>query len=219
MSPSTATKRRICINKAAFPSIALSLLMFVAGCKTGTAGKVVSVSVDPTGVNIVIGNSQQFNATVQDTFNTSVTWAVSGGSANGTISSTGLYKAPAAQPIPAQVTIIATSVKDPTKSGMATVTITKTSQPSNVTVQVSPATVNVATYSTQLFTVTVAGSTNTGVSWLVNGQQGGSRTLGFISSSGFYIAPGNVPTTSDGNGGAEGATTLLDAAAAGGGKH
>ena len=118
-----------------------------------------------------------------------------------------MYTAPAAQPTPAQVTIIATSVKDTTKSGTATVTITKTSQPSNVTVQVSPATVSIANYTTQLFTATVSGSTNTGVTWLVNGQQGGSRTLGFISSSGFYVAPGNVPTASDGNGGNV-ATTL-----------
>jgi hypothetical protein len=207
MPPSTVTNRRVCRTRAAFPLIALGLVCLMTGCKTGTAGKVVSVSVDPTGVNIVIGNSQQFNATVLDTFNTAVTWAVAGGSANGTISGTGLYTAPAAQPIPAQVTIIATSVKDPTKSGTATVTITKTSQPSNVTVQVSPATVNVANYTTQLFTATVSGSTNTGVTWLVNGQQGGSRTVGFISASGFYVAPGNVPTTSDGNGGNV-ATTL-----------
>ena len=190
MLRSTATNRHLRLTNAALPLIAFGLVCLMAGCKTGTAGKVVSVSVDPTGVNIVIGNSQQFNATVQDTFNTGVTWTVAGGAADGAISSTGLYTAPAAQPTPAQVTIVATSVKDPTKSGTATVTITKTSQPSNVTVQVSPATVSIANYTTQLFTATVSGSTNTGVTWLVNGQQGGSRTLGFISSSGFYAAPG-----------------------------
>ncbi len=94
MPPSTATNRRTRLTKAALPLIALGLVCLLAGCKTGTAGKVVSVSVDPTGVNIVIGNTQQFNATVQDTFNTAVTWTVAGGSANGTISSTGLYTAP-----------------------------------------------------------------------------------------------------------------------------
>src|SRR5580698_6857737 len=207
MPPSTVTNRRVCRTRAAFPLIALGLVCLLASCKTGTAGKVVSVSVDPTGVNIVIGNSQQFNATVLDTFNTAVTWAVAGGSANGTISTTGLYTAPTTVPTPAQVVIIATSLKDSTKTGTATVTITKTSQPSNVTVSVSPATVSIANYSTQLFTATVSGSTNTAVTWVVNGQQGGSRTLGFISPSGFYVAPGNVPTTSDGNGGNV-ATTL-----------
>src|ERR1700677_1093661 len=213
MLRSTATNRHLRLTNAALPLIAFGLVCLMAGCKTGTAGKVVSVSVDPTGVNIVIGNSQQFNATVQDTCNTGVTWTVAGGAADGAISSTGLYTAPAAQPTPAQVTIVATSVKDPTKSGTATVTITKTSQPSNVTVQVSPATVSIANYTTQLFTAPVSGSTNTGVTWLVNGQQGGSRTLGFISSSGFYVAPGNVPTASDGNGGNI-ATTLTVTAVA-----
>src|ERR1700722_2838018 len=115
MPPSTVTNRRVCRARAAFPLIALGLVCLMTGCKTGTAGKVVSVSVDPTGVNIVIGNSQQFNATVLDTFNTAVTWTVSGGSANGTISSTGLYTAPVSVPTPAQVVIIATSEKDSSK--------------------------------------------------------------------------------------------------------
>ena len=79
MSPTTARSLRARASKGALSLIALGLVWLVAGCKTGTAGKVVSVSVNPTGVNIVIGNSQQFNATVLDTFNTAVTWAVAGG--------------------------------------------------------------------------------------------------------------------------------------------
>ena len=200
MRAGTVTNRRTRLKRAIVAVGALSCLLVFAGCKSGTAGKVVNVAVDPTGVNIVIGTTQQFNATVTDTFNTAVTWTVSGGSANGTISSTGLYTAPKTVPTPAQVVILATSQKDTSKTGTATVTITTKSVPSNVTVQVSPSTASIAGYSTQLFTASVTGSTNTGVTWLVNGQQGGSRTLGFISSSGFYVAPGNVPTTSDGNG-------------------
>ncbi len=212
MAPGTAVNRRIRMTTAILSLAAFSILLALAGCKSGTAGKVVTVNVDPTGVNVVINTTQQFNATVLDTFNTAVTWTVSGGSANGTISNTGLYTAPKTVPTPAQVVIIATSQKDTSKAGTATVTITTTSQPSNVTVNVSPSTVSIANYSTQLFTATVAGSTNTNVTWFVNGQQGGSRTLGFISSSGFYVAPGNVPTTSDGNGGNV-ATTLTVTAA------
>ncbi|HEY2820556.1 MAG TPA: hypothetical protein VGJ06_05890 [Candidatus Acidoferrum sp.] len=195
------------MRTAALPLLALSFLLTIAGCKSGTAGKVVTVTVDPTGVNVVIGKSLQFNATVTDTFNTAVTWTVSGGSANGSISSSGLYTAPATVPTPAQVVIIATSEKDTSKTGTATVTITTKPVPSNVTVLVSPLTASISSYSTQLFTATVTGSTNTNVTWLVNGQQGGSRTVGFISSTGFYVAPGNVPTASDGNGGNV-ATTL-----------
>jgi hypothetical protein len=205
MPPGIVTNERMRMATAILSLIVLSFLF--AGCKSGTAGKVVTVTVNPTGVNVVIGKTLQFNATVLDTFNTAVTWSVAGGSANGTISSTGLYTAPTAVPTPAQVVIIATSQKDKSRTGTATVTITATSVPSNVTVQVSPSTASIANYSTQLFTATVAGSTNTNVTWFVNGQQGGSRTLGFISASGFYIAPGNVPTASDGSGGNV-ATTL-----------
>jgi hypothetical protein len=213
MPPSTVTNRRTRMRTAALSLIALSILLFSGGCKSGTAGKVVTVTVGPTGVNVVIGKSLQFNATVLDTFNTAVTWTVAGGSANGSISSNGMYTAPATVPVPAQVVIIATSEKDTSKTGTATVTITTKSAPSNVTVQVSPSTASIASYSTQLFTAIVTGSTNTNVTWLVNGQQGGSRTLGFISSTGFYVAPGNVPTASDGGGGNV-ATTLTVTAVA-----
>ena len=86
---------------------ALSLVCIVlvaalaTGCKSGTAGKVISVQVSPTDVNVVISTTLQFSATVTDTNNRVVTWSVVGGSANGTISSTGLYTAPATVPSPA----------------------------------------------------------------------------------------------------------------------
>jgi hypothetical protein len=184
-----------------------ALVWTLAGCKTGTAGKVVSVSVAPTGVKVVVGTTLQMTATVLDTFNTAVTWSVAGGSANGTISGAGLYTAPAAQPNPAQVTITATSQKDTTSSGSATVTITTSAGPSNVTVVVTPGIVSVNNFGTQQFMALVSGATNTGVTWQVNGSNGGSRTVGFISAGGFYVASGNVPTISDGTGGVT-ATTL-----------
>ena len=112
------------MTKAVLSLVALPAVLLFGGCKSGTAGKVVSVSVDPTGVNLVINTTQQFNATVLDTFNTAVKWTVAGGGANGTISSTGLYTAPTTVPTPAQVVIIATSQKDTSKTGTATVTIT-----------------------------------------------------------------------------------------------
>ena len=74
------------------------------------------------------GATQQFAAAVAGTTNTTVTWSVNGvvggNSTVGTISTTGLYTAPAAVPSPDVVTIKATSVADPSKSGSATVTIT-----------------------------------------------------------------------------------------------
>ena len=185
----------------------LAAVMTVAGCKSGTAGQVVAVAVTPTGVDIVVATTQQMTATVTGTFNTAVTWSVAGGSANGTITASGVYTAPTTVPAPAQVTVTATSHKDPTKSGSATLTITTTAGPPNITVAVSPGAVSVANYGRQQFTAMVTGTANAGVSWQVNGTTGGSQTVGFISASGSYVAPGNVPTTSDGKGNVN-ATTL-----------
>ena len=175
--------------------------MSFAGCKSGTAGKVISVTVSPTGVNVVVGKTVQFTATVSDTTNQAVNWTVVGGSGEGTISSSGLYTAPASVPTPAQVTVMAISQKDTTKSATATVTVTATATPPTITVVVSPSAPSVASFTTQQFTATVTGSANTAVTWQVNGTNGGNQTVGFISAAGLYVAPGGVPTQSNGSGG------------------
>jgi hypothetical protein len=94
---------------------------------TGTAAQVVVVAVTPATVSVTTGATQQFAASVTGTSNTAVTWTASGtgcsGTTCGTISSTGLYTAPAAVPSPANVTVTATSVSDPSKSASASVTI------------------------------------------------------------------------------------------------
>jgi hypothetical protein len=180
----------------------------LSACKSGTAGRVISVSVQPNGINVKVATTVQFQATVSETFNQGVTWTASGG---GSISTTGLYTAPATVPTPAQVIVTATSQKDPTIFGAATVTITLTNQPSNVTVMVSPGTASVANFATQQFNATVTGTTNAAVTWQVQGIAGGSRSTGFISSSGLYVASGGVPTISDGHGGSTTTTFTVTA--------
>jgi hypothetical protein len=69
-----------------------------------------------------------------------------------------------------------------------------------VSVTVTPATPTVNNFATQQFTAAVTGTTNTAVTWQVNGVAGGSQATGFISSSGLFVAPGAVPTKSDGSG-------------------
>jgi hypothetical protein len=95
---------------------------------TGTAApQAVLVAVTPTTVSTTAGTNQQFAASVAGTSNTAVTWTASGtgctGTTCGTISSNGLYTAPATVPSPAIVTITATSVSDTSKSASAAVTI------------------------------------------------------------------------------------------------
>src|SRR6202048_4587319 len=78
-------------------------------------------------------------------------------------------------------------------------------------VSVSPSAANVATFGTQQFTASVNGSQSTAVTWEVNGIAGGSQTVGFVSTSGLYAAPGGVPTKSDGKG--ESVTTTVTVSA------
>jgi hypothetical protein len=100
-------------------------------------------------------------------------------------------------PNPAKVTVTATSQADSTKSGSDTITIASASA---VQVLVQPPTASVSDFRSQQFTATVTGSSNTAVTWQVNGVTGGSQKFGFISSSGLFVAPSAVPTKSDGQG-------------------
>src|SRR5215469_7550322 len=70
-----------------------------------------------------------------------------------------------------------------------------------VSVTISPSVVTMATLATQSFTATVTGSTNTAVTWQVNGVSGGSSTNGLVSTTvlgttneGIYLAPAGVPS-------------------------
>jgi uncharacterized protein (DUF1800 family) len=65
---------------------------------------------------------------------------------------------------------------------------------SNISVMIAPpsATLLVAGGS-QTFTATVNGSTDTVVTWSVNGIQGGDAQVGFINDAGVYVAPDNIP--------------------------
>jgi hypothetical protein len=153
----------------------------------------VSVTVSPATAQVVTGGHQQFSAEVAGTSNTSVLWSVAGtgcsGTACGTISTSGLYTAPSKAPTPNQVTVIATSVADSSKSGSATVVIHE-----QVSVAVSPAAMYVVIGGSQQFTATVSGSSNTGVSWSLAGSGCSGSACGTISPSGLYFAPPTVPT-------------------------
>jgi hypothetical protein len=71
----------------------------------------------------VSATQQQFTATVQNATDQNITWAVTGGNANGTIDTSGLYTAPAIVPNPANVTVTATAQADPSKPGTGTISL------------------------------------------------------------------------------------------------
>jgi hypothetical protein len=153
----------------------------------------VGVSVSPAAVQVVTGGSQQFTATVTGTTNASVTWSVTGtgcsASACGTITSYGLYTAPATIPSPARVTVRATSQADGTKSGTAVATIIPP-----VAVTISPANAVVAVRQQLQFRATVDGSTNTSIDWSISGSACSGSSCGSITSGGLYTAPATLPS-------------------------
>jgi serine protease len=88
----------------------------------------VMVSITPATANVMAGATQAFVATLTNTTNMVVTWqvgGVAGGNATvGTITSAGLYTAPATATSALMVTITAISAADSTRTGSAQVTIT-----------------------------------------------------------------------------------------------
>ena len=89
----------------------------------------IAVAISPTTASVDVGATKAFTATVTGTTNTGVAWTVNGvvgGSANtGTISSAGLFTAPATLPTPNTVTVRAVSLANTAAGASATVTLTQ----------------------------------------------------------------------------------------------
>lgn len=138
-----------------------------------------SVTVTPPSATLTGSQTQQFTATVSGNSNTSVTWSLSPNV--GSISSTGLYTAPASIASSQSVSVTATSVGDPTKSASVTVTLVP------VSVSLAPGTTSLTGGQTQQFTPTVTGTSNTSVTWTIAPSGTGS-----ISGAGLYTAPASI---------------------------
>jgi len=63
-----------------------------------------------------------------------------------------------------------------------------------VSVTISPTSATVVVGQNTAFQATVTGSSNTAVTWEVNGTTGGNSTVGTVSNTGVYTAPANVPS-------------------------
>ncbi|MBN8730169.1 MAG: hypothetical protein J0L64_06470 [Acidobacteria bacterium] len=142
----------------------------------------LSVSVQPTSVSLSPGQTFKFTAQVSGAANTAVTWKLS--AAIGSVSSTGLYTATASTAVRQVVSVIATSVADPTKSALATVTINPPVVA--VSISVSPSVGTVEAAKTLQFLAQVNGASDTGVTWKL------SAAVGAISATGLYTAPSTV---------------------------
>jgi hypothetical protein len=162
----------------------------------------VTVNVIPSSANVPVGTKKQFAATVTGNSDQSVAWDVNGSSSgNGTIgfidSITGIYTAPLMVPSPATVTVHATSKAVPTApAGSAAVTVTNPPPPPPVSISISPTSASVRVKTTKQFAATVTNTTNTSVTWKVNGVSGGNSAFGTINASGLYKAPNGLPSPS-----------------------
>ena len=142
---------RLCVGITAI-CLALGLLAELSCGGVGGGGGTqtpVTVTVNPPAGTVLYadetGNSwppgvtqQQFTATVNNSSDQTVTWAVLGGNSNGTIDGSGMYSAPAGVPSPTGVTVTATSaqastagsaflnIATPTPLGTSQITITAT---------------------------------------------------------------------------------------------
>jgi YVTN family beta-propeller protein len=182
------------------------LTALLAGCG-GSSTVATTVTISPSAAVVVLGGTQQFTASVNGPSDTTVTWSISGSSCSGdgcgTVTSSGLYTAPAQIFSPNTVTVTATSNADSKASANASVTLD-----SGVRVQMTPAKPTIATNEKITFTATVTGTSNTQVTWQVNAVDNGDATDGLICLVGsdpcaaptgpvntvYYLAPANVPS-------------------------
>jgi len=143
-----------------------------------------AVEVSPASVNLYASQSEQFTFELAGSCNSAVTWSVPLNTP-GILTASGLYTAPASIGTPQTVVITATSTTNSTNSASATVTLMPP-----VAVSVTPANPTLYEANQPLqFTVSVANTSNTTVSWTIS-----PAGTGTISSTGLYIAPASVTT-------------------------
>ncbi len=171
---------------------------------------IAAVAVPATvsaGQNVVLpgtGSAAACNHTI-----TTYAWTNVGNSTN-PIQNANTATATVVAPATGSITVRLTVTDDAGRQDSADVVVSSTSAtttaPANansgkcpasvlpVTVAVTPQTQTVLTGAMQTFMATVTNSSNTAVTWGVNGVAGGNSTVGMISTAGVYTAPTTVPS-------------------------
>ncbi len=173
--------------------VVLALLLVHTGCGS-TSNKnsqppppEITVSVTPTAASVRAGATQPFTATVAGTTNKSVTWSVNGivtgNATTGTISSNGVYTAPATVPNPNAITVEAVSAADASATASSEVTLW------NATPMVSS--VSPTSFAAGAYTLTITGSKFVGGAQVMFG--GSALTTTYISST-QLTGKGSEPT-------------------------
>jgi alpha-tubulin suppressor-like RCC1 family protein/streptogramin lyase len=200
----SATTQNVTIT--ASRTLANTTIISGATTLTCTPASLVSITVNPAAPSIAANATQQFTVSGLNadgsTSTPTVTWSVQGGSANGTITSSGLYTGPNAA---VEATVVATSTVNGAITGTATVSV---AAPPPVSVEVAPSTASLAAGAQQQFSASVLNDPTTTVNWSVDESGGGS-----VTTSGLYTAPNaggtfHVRATSTSNSSAYGEATV-----------
>jgi hypothetical protein len=153
----------------------------------GPAPTGIVVSLAPLTAQVPPGGSTSFTASVTGSTDTGVAWSVQEGAAGGSVTASGVYKAPAAE---GTYHVVATSKADATMLQVATVTVKGSVSAPTVSVAIGPTSSAVDACQTVAFSATVSGVTNQGITWSVReGPSGGS-----ITPAGVYTAPSSPGT-------------------------
>jgi hypothetical protein len=173
--------------------VVLALLLVHAGCGSASNRNSqppppeITVSVTPTAANLRAGATQPFTATIAGTTNKSVAWSVNGivtgSAATGTISSNGVYTAPATVPNPNVITVEAVSAADTSATASSEVTLWNATP---VVSSVSP-----TSFAAGAYTLTITGSKFVAGAQVMLG--GSALTTTYISST-QLTGKGSEPT-------------------------
>jgi hypothetical protein len=160
---------------------------------TVTFKHILTVTVTPPAPGIHTGTTKQFTAEVRDEVNalhgSGVTWSlVEVGNVGSIDPVSGLYTAPASSPDPG-VTVKAVSNEDSAASGTAAVALWD--GPPNIVWQAT--TTRLGPKQGWNFIADVTNASETGVTFHVDGVQGGNATVGLIDAAGAYEAPAVLP--------------------------
>ena len=149
----------------------------------------IAVTLSPASESVELSGKQVFTATISGTTNTALDWSVNGvkngNSTQGTLTACTTsapwectYTAPPIDvPNPNPAAIEVASAADPSKNKAAVLTVTD-----SIAVTLSPASKTLAPGGTEMFTATISGTTNTGLTWYVNGMKNGNSTQGTLTA-------------------------------------
>lgn len=151
---------------------------------------VVTLTVNPLSAELETGESRQFTATLTGAsgpLEWSVDNIVGGNETVGTVDGAGRYTAPAAAPAHGLVTVRVRHAASG-RSASAQVTVTQAPVDPEITIGITPGSVELMPGEAHQFVAASSGVTDP-LTWSVEGIVGGNAEVGTIDQSGFYRAP------------------------------